>query len=202
MAKAAASKVDPSGVRDRILASARTEFADHGLSAASVHRIAERAGATAAMINYYYGGKRALYETVIDEAQARQLACLSAAVASGERAGLASRIAVAYFDFLAEERELQRILLREVLDAREGGHEHAVRSVAPLRALLEAHVPSRDRDRTVQFAISLFGAVAGYFLYEPVFTNALGEDALGPRRLAARRRHVLELAAMIEEAMG
>jgi AcrR family transcriptional regulator len=202
MARQSTSKVDLSGVRERILGSAKTEFAEHGLAAASVHRIAERADTTAAMINYYYGGKRALYETVIDEAQARQLACLSAAVGSGDRAGLASRIAVAYFDFLAQERELQRILLREVLDAREGGPEHAARSVAPLRALLEAHVPSRDRDRTVEFAISLFGAVAGYFLYEPVFTNALGEDALGSKRLAARRRHVLELAAMIEEAMG
>jgi len=89
MAKAVASKLDLSGVRDRILASARTEFADHGLAAASVHRIAERAGATAAMINYYYGGKLALYETVIDEAPgpASSLAW-RAAVASGEKQGV------------------------------------------------------------------------------------------------------------------
>jgi AcrR family transcriptional regulator len=193
---------EPTAVRERILASARTEFADNGFASASVHRIAERAGTTAAMINYYFGGKRALYETVIDEAQARQLACLSAAVANGERAGLASRIATAYFDFLARERELQRILVREVLDARGGAHEHAVRSVGPLRALLEAHVPARKQARTVQFAISMFGAIAGYFLYEPVFTNALGEDALGGKQLAARRRHVIELAAIIEEAIS
>lgn len=200
MSLQATSKVDLSGVRDRILVSARTEFAEHGFDAASVHRIAERAGATAAMINYYYGGKLALYETVIDEAQARQLAFLSAAVAGSEKASLPSRIAGAYFDFLAEERELQRILLREVLDRR--GGDHALRSVAPLRALLEAHVDKQSRAEAIQFAISLFGAVAGYFLYEPVFTSVLGEDALGPRRLAARRRHVLALAAMIEDAMS
>jgi len=74
-----------------------------------------------------------------------------------------------------------------VLDARESGHGATpIRSVAPLRALLEAQVPSRDRDRTVQLAISLFGAVAGYFLYEPVFTNASAKTLSGRRRLARR----------------
>jgi AcrR family transcriptional regulator len=34
-----------------------------------VRSIAERAGATAAMINYYFGGKQALYDTVVSEVQ-------------------------------------------------------------------------------------------------------------------------------------
>lgn len=193
---------DTSGVRDRILVSAKTEFAEHGLAAASVHRIAEGAGTTAAMINYYYGGKHALYEKVIDEAQARQLAFLSAAVGGDPGEGLPARIAGSYFDFLAQERELQRILLREVLDGHGGSEDHALRIVAPLRGVLDAHVRKRDQREALQFAVTLFGAIAGYFLYERVVSAVLDDDALGTKALASRRKHVLRLAQMIEEAMA
>ncbi len=180
----------------RILAAGRAEFAEHGLGAGSVHAIGERAGVTAAMINYYFGGKRALYDAVVSEAQGRLSARLTAAV-PGDRVGLAPRLAGAYFDFLSEEQELQRLLLREVLDRGASVRELAARYVKPLRALFEAHF-GKD-DEALHLAVSLFGAVAGYFLYEPLLGAFLGVDPHSPKGLARRRRHVIRLATQLEE---
>jgi len=187
---------DQSGVKARILAAGRAEFAQHGLSGGSVRTIGERAGVTAAMINYYFGGKRALYEAAIAEAQARLGERLAPAFA-GDRAGLAPRLAAAYFDFLSEDQELQRLLMREVLDSGESVHEVAARYVKPLRALLEQHFGKSDE--ALQLAVSLFGAVAGYFLYEPLIGAFLGADPHSRAALARRRRHVIRLAKQIEE---
>ncbi len=187
---------DVHGVRERILTAGRAEFAQNGLGAGSVRAIGERAGVTAAMINYYFGGKRALYDAVVSEAQARLGRRLSAAVA-GDRAGLAPRLAAAHFDFLSEEPELQRLLLREVLDQGQSVRELAARYVQPLRALFEQHFGADDE--ALQLAVSLFGAVAGYFLYEPLLGAFLGVDPHSPGALARRRRHVIRLATHLDE---
>lgn len=186
------------GVRSRILTAARREFAAKGYGAASVRTIAERAGATAAMINYYFGSKRALYDTVVAEAQGRLIGRLSAAVAQNGREGLPVRLALAYFDFLVEERELQRLLLRQMLDGAERSNDRAHVVVGPLRALLERHFGDRAVAR--ELAVSVFGAISAYFIYEPVLGVFLGEDPMSAPALAARRRHIAELTSMIERS--
>src|SRR3970040_2417619 len=90
-------------VRERILAAARDEFAARGLDAASVHAIARRAGVTAAMINYYHGSKRALYDAVVAEAQGRLLARLTEAMRGAGEPGTPSRLAAPHFHFLARD---------------------------------------------------------------------------------------------------
>jgi AcrR family transcriptional regulator len=191
------AQMDGSGVKQRILAAGRAEFARHGLAAGSVRAIGHSAGVTAAMINYYFGGKRALYDAVVAEAQERLLERLSAAVAAGDRAGLEPRLAAAYFDFLVEDQALQRLLLRELLDRGDGVGSVAARHVQPLRALFKQHF-GRD-DEATHLAISLFGAVAGYFLYEPIVGAFLGVDPHSRKALARRRRHVVRLTTMFAD---
>jgi TetR/AcrR family transcriptional regulator len=182
-------------VRARILEAARVELSAHG-RAAGVRDIARRAGVTAAMINYYFGGKGALYDAVVTEAQEGLAARIAEALASrgarGAPADVAGEVAGAYFDFLAEDRLLQRLFLREALERGDGVDELGRRFVAPLRQVLESHFGGRDE--VVQLAISLFGAVAGYFIYEPFLPALLGVDPLGEGALARRRAHVVTLA--------
>ena len=188
---------DSSGVKQRILAAGRAEFARHGLSAGSVRAIGQSAGVTAAMINYYFGGKRALYDAVVAEAQARLLERLSAAVTAGDGTGLAPRLAAAYFDFLGEDQALQFLLLREVLDRGASVRSLPARHVRPLRVLFEQHFGHDDE--AAHLAISLFGAVAGYFLYAPIVGAFLGADPHSRTSLARRRRHVVRLSTMFNQ---
>jgi len=178
------------GTRDRILTAAREELSRRGFEASSVRTIGQHAGVTPAMINYYFGGKRALYDAVIAEAQGRLDARLGAALANGPSA---ASLAGAYFDFLAEEPQMQRLLLREMLD---GNVERFPGMLSPLRTLLAEHFGG---DAAVQNALSLFGAIAGYFIYEPVLGELLGERPRSPDALARRRKHIIELATKIEE---
>ena len=184
------------GVRKRIFAAARAELAASGFAAASVRTIAERAGTTAAMINYYFGSKRALHDMVVAEAQEQLFSRLAAAVAEGPER-LPTRLALAYFDFLVEERDLQRLILRQMLDRPPS--LRAGDMVGPLRALLEQTFGDREVAR--QYAISVFGAISGYFVYEPVLGALLGDDPSSRERLAARRRHIIELTSLIERSV-
>ena len=187
-------------VRERIIAAARAEFAANGLRGSSVRSIGARAEVTAAMINYYYGSKLALYDLVVEEAQAKLFARVSDALRGGARADLPARLTAAYFDFLSEERDFQRLLLREVLDRGEGVPAFVHKYIAPLRVLFEDLYGGGDD--AFQTAVSLFGAVAGYFLYEPVLTELAGEDVLAENSLARRRQHVVELATLLARGRG
>jgi AcrR family transcriptional regulator len=59
---------DPEGMRLRILAAAKQEFATHGLAGARVDRIAAKAGANKRMLYYHVGKKEELYLTVLEGA--------------------------------------------------------------------------------------------------------------------------------------
>jgi AcrR family transcriptional regulator len=56
--------------RSEILEVATSEFADRGYAGARVDEIADRTRTTKRMIYYYFGGKRQLYEAVLEQAYA------------------------------------------------------------------------------------------------------------------------------------
>lgn len=184
------------GVRERILLAAKSEFAAHGLRGVSVRNIAGRAGTTAAMINYYFRSKQGLYHEVVEQALGRLLVRLAGLMQENpDEEDLPPRLAALFFDFLAGERELQQLLLREVLDSTEVMPVIVMRHLAPLRSMFKGRFGKGDAG--FQISISLFGAVAGYFLYAPVVAELTGADPLAPERLRRRRKHVIDLAEQL-----
>jgi AcrR family transcriptional regulator len=63
-------RLDRERTRQEILAAAREEFAEHGLSGARVDAIAARTNTVKRMIYYYFGSKEGLYLAVLEEAYA------------------------------------------------------------------------------------------------------------------------------------
>jgi AcrR family transcriptional regulator len=63
-------KPDAERTRQAILAAAREEFAEHGLSGARVDAIAAHTNTVKRMIYYYFGSKEGLYLAVLEEAYA------------------------------------------------------------------------------------------------------------------------------------
>jgi AcrR family transcriptional regulator len=63
-------RLDRERTRHEILAAAREEFAQHGLSGARVDAIAARTSTVKRMIYYYFGSKEGLYLAVLEEAYA------------------------------------------------------------------------------------------------------------------------------------
>ena len=56
---------DAAGTREALLAAGTELFAEHGYDGVPVADIARRAGVNKAMINYHFGGKRALYLAIV-----------------------------------------------------------------------------------------------------------------------------------------
>lgn len=74
--------------REQLLALARDEFAEHGLHAASIDAIAQRAGITQAYVFRIFGTKKALFLEVYEDAYTQLIDGLRRAV--GETRGLAA----------------------------------------------------------------------------------------------------------------
>jgi AcrR family transcriptional regulator len=105
---------DPEGVRRNILAVARAEFVENGLSGARVDAIAARTSSSKRMIYYYFTDKEGLYRAVLEEAYRQiralertlDLAALSPEEALAELAGFT-------FDYHADNPDFVRLVMVE-----------------------------------------------------------------------------------------
>lgn len=84
------------GARDRILAAARTEFAERGYDKASVRGIAKAAGVDPALVHHYFGTKEQVFAAAIELSMAPALS-VPEVVAAGEREGVGERMARGMF---------------------------------------------------------------------------------------------------------
>ena len=107
------ARSDSAGVREAILDAAETLFAQRGFAATPVREITEQAGANPAMVNYYFGSKRALLEQVME----RSLEPLASAIAQMRQAGAAPAGAIArlLLDTLGAHPNLAMLMVREVM---------------------------------------------------------------------------------------
>src|SRR6187431_2348052 len=101
---------NPERSRERILDAAFEEFAAHGYAGARVEAIATRAGLNKQLISHHFGGKRALYRSVMAGRRLR---------GGGELEGAAEHTSDALASFFERARhdpEWVRVLLWEALE--------------------------------------------------------------------------------------
>jgi AcrR family transcriptional regulator len=114
LAKTASWTQDPDGVRRDILAVARAEFVENGLSGARVDEIAAKTSTSKRMIYYYFGDKEGLYRAVLEEAYGR----IRTFERSLDLAALPPREAIATltgftFDYHADNPDFVRLVMVE-----------------------------------------------------------------------------------------
>ncbi|MFD7920628.1 TetR/AcrR family transcriptional regulator [Streptomyces sp. NPDC059740] len=97
------------GVRSRLLAAARVEFAAHGMGGARVARIAEQAGVSKERIYGHFGNKEKLFEAVVSETLREHAELLGPP--SGDLGEYAGRI----HDLHQRNPELLRLMMWEAL---------------------------------------------------------------------------------------
>lgn len=100
---------------EKILVSARQEFAQHGLAGARVDRIASRSGVNKAMIYYYFRSKENLYQTVFRQ-QLSKVKTLAEEIITAEATPetLYLRCAEFYHSVFEDEDNFLPILIREI----------------------------------------------------------------------------------------
>ncbi|MDT4826940.1 HTH-type transcriptional regulator BetI [compost metagenome] len=126
--------------RERLLNAAVDTFAHTGIKAASLRSIAQQAGVTPALVNYYFGNKQRLTEAVVEE---RLLPLIEDVAARLQQAGDSPRELVGQFvrgisEMVVSHPWIPPLWVREILC--EGGalRDLLTTRVAPLIPLLLA----------------------------------------------------------------
>lgn len=202
--RAARTPGRPSGdteIRDRLLEVALREFSSHGFRGVSVATIASEAGATPAMIHYYFGNKQGLYEAVLQHALGPILARLEAVRASPpEGEDLLPRFVHGYMRLLSENPAVPSLIVRDVLSP--GGRMRktflegfASRGGSGVRELVRrAQALGRLRDDLDPdlAALSLLSMAVFPFVGRPVAGQVL-DYSLEPARIDELAEHTVNL---------
>ncbi|MGL4316625.1 MAG: TetR/AcrR family transcriptional regulator [Pseudomonas sp.] len=194
---------DSQAQRQQLLAIATEAFAYNGIQATSLRTIAERAGVTPALLNYYFGNKQKLVEAMVEE---RFLPLIQRASEGLQQAGDDPQALVAVFirdlsRTMAEHPWVSQLWVREILC--DGGQlrEQLMSRVAPMVPLLLAQRFAAAQARGALnpaldprlLVVSLMGLsilpYAAAPLWRGIFANPqIGDDALIEHTLALLRQ--------------
>ena len=184
---------------DAILRAAEREFLAKGFEGARTTSIAEAAGVTHAMLHYYFRTKEQLFERILDEKL--QLMSQTVLSAFGEPGlPLAERLRNGigrHFDFVAENPDLPRFIVNEVL-ARPDRYECMQRSVRRIANVLMLDI-QRELDASAargetepmdvrMLMLDIISLNAFPFIAYPVIVPLLGDLAADRETFFARRR--------------
>ncbi|OOE45382.1 TetR/AcrR family transcriptional regulator [Salinivibrio kushneri] len=190
-----------SNIRERLLEVALREFSTHGFRGVSVTVIAKEAGATPAMIHYYFGNKQDLYEAVLQHALGPILAQLEAARSDPPvDEDLLPRFIQGYMRLLAENPAVPSLIVRDVLSpggqmretflkgfASRGGS--GVRDLVKRAQKLGKLRADIDPDLAT---LSLLSMAVFPFVGQPIAGQVL-DYSLAPERIEVLAEHTLNL---------
>jgi AcrR family transcriptional regulator len=183
--------------RNRILAAATEEFAEHGLAGARVDRIAAASGASKPMLYAYYGSKDGLFDAVF-HAHVIGNADRVPFVAE-DLPGYAGRL---YDDYLADPA-LPRLVLWKRLEREPTGYlyggleDRDAEHLADIRR--EQRAGSIRTDMNAADIWSMLIAVSATWAASSITSVALADDDAG---VHSRRRRALESAVRARFVAG
>lgn len=189
--------------RAKILAAAQRAFVTHGLNGARVDQIAEASGVNKNLIYHYFGSKDDLYlevlETIYTGLRAHQadddLRALPPVAAM-------TRLVESTFDHFAATPELIRLM--SVENIHYAAHLKRSNRVKPLYGGLldtlegilkrgQASGDFRPRVDAVDLYLSISGLAYFFLSNQHTLSWLLDRDFVSPRRMASRRRHVVDM---------
>jgi AcrR family transcriptional regulator len=198
--------------RRAILDAGEQLFSLVGYDRASLAEIGRRAGVSAALPAYFYGGKEGLYGAVLERLLAEReerLGPLASRAAEELERGGALRAALelligGYIDFLRERPALVRLMGREALD---GGRHLAPgpRHSIALAGGLARFVAASSNPSAIDGEQLLITTVALCFFpieHNDTMLAAMGLDAAGDAFASARKRHVVDVLEQVLRGAG
>jgi AcrR family transcriptional regulator len=99
--------------REQLITIGRQLFAERGLDATSVEEVASRANVSKPVVYEHFGGKEGLYAVVVDREMRALLDRVTTALTGGHPRELLEQAAGALLDYIEEETDGFRVLVRE-----------------------------------------------------------------------------------------
>jgi TetR/AcrR family transcriptional regulator len=184
----------------RILRAAEENFAERGLAGARIGAIARAARVNKALLYYYFTSKEELHRFTLSTLFRQLREQTSAALdRPGSPREQLLRYINSYFDFMVAHPNYPRLFQRELMTEEPRLVGLVQENLRPLHRRLTAVIRAGIAEgefRRVDPQHTLFSLVAMtvfYFAATPVLTQLWQADPLAPRRVAARRRAILDL---------
>ena len=189
--------------RSKILAAARHEFVTNGLNGARVDQIAETSGVNKNLIYHYFGSKDDLYLEVLESIyvglRANQR---DEELRAAQPVEAMTRLVENTFDHFAATPDLIRLMSIENIHF--ATHLKRSTRVKPLYGGLlgtlgdilkrgQATGDFRSRIDAVDLYLSISGLAYFFLSNQHTLSWLLDRDLVSPRRMAARRRHVVDM---------
>ncbi|MFF7246563.1 MULTISPECIES: TetR family transcriptional regulator [unclassified Embleya] len=99
--------------REQLIDIGRTLFAERGYDATSVEEIAHKAGVSKPVVYEHFGGKEGLYAVVVDRETSALLDMVTGALTGGHPRELLEQAAFALLDYIDQNTDGFRILVRD-----------------------------------------------------------------------------------------
>lgn len=99
--------------RQQLISVGRTLFAERGFEGSSIEEIALRADVSKPVVYEHFGGKEGLYAVVVDREMNNLLTRFESALKGGNARKLLEQAALALLDYIEEETDGFRILIRD-----------------------------------------------------------------------------------------
>jgi AcrR family transcriptional regulator len=99
--------------REQLIMIGRQLFAERGFDATSIEEVASRAKVSKPVIYEHFGGKEGLYAVVVDREVRSLLDRISTALTAGHPHELLEQAALALLDYIEQETDGFRVLVRE-----------------------------------------------------------------------------------------
>lgn len=99
--------------REQLIDIGRTLFAERGYDATSVEEIAHQAGVSKPVVYEHFGGKEGLYAVVVDRETSALLDMVTGALTGGHPRELLEQAAFALLDYIDQNTDGFRILVRD-----------------------------------------------------------------------------------------
>lgn len=187
---------------DRLLEAAEAIFSAVGYGAAKLADIAGRAGIRRPSLLYHFRSKELLYAATVERSFARLRRALATAMAAeGDFQARLLGTVDRYIEFVENEPELSRLVLRELLDESGPGRAILMKQIVPLVDVVERFVREQGRG-VVHHAVPVRAAImmiaSDVFLRSAV--GPLREQLWGPQQKARELARRLLLSARFEPA--
>jgi AcrR family transcriptional regulator len=150
--------------RQQLLDVGRTLFAERGYEATSIEEIASRAKVSKPVVYEHFGGKEGLYAVVVDREMQRLLGNFSSALQGDDPRELLEQAAFVLLDYIEDETDGFRILIRDSPVASTTGNFSSLISeiASQVEYILERQFKSRGYETKLAglYSQALVGMVA------------------------------------------
>jgi len=150
--------------RQQLLDVGRTMFAERGYEATSIEEIASRAKVSKPVVYEHFGGKEGLYAVVVDREMQRLLGNFSSALQGDDPRELLEQAAFVLLDYIEDETDGFRILIRDSPVASTTGNFSSLISeiASQVEYILERQFKSRGYETKLAglYSQALVGMVA------------------------------------------